>query len=140
MKTYLRLAMMLLIFSIGASPNPYDGKTGGSYNPVLNTYWCTSTYTCLHEHAHYLDDISGDVSQSQEFIYAINHIDYRWKEYVDNFVNLDYPGYNKYREIYAEMYYWHISQPGMIPIELERFFNLPQMYQKTPKFDKTIRG
>lgn len=121
-KTVRLLVVFYLLMNL--SPADMVRTTGGKYYAVLNVAWCTSTYTCIHEAGHILDHELGDISQSEAYAEALNSLtDVGWMEYVRTFVNMgDYPGYNRYKEIYAELYYWHIVEPGMIPVDLVRFY------------------
>jgi len=113
----MKLITAITVLFMLLPPNPFDSKWAGAYYYDLNFYWCTSHSSCVHEIGHYLDDMGGMVSQSEDFIEAT-------KELVEVFPGEESNPYtNKTMELYAHIYEIADGNPLRLPSSLSQFYD-----------------
>ena len=109
MKTILLILVLMFL------PNPFDGVTTGAYYYDLNFYWCSHRSACIHEIGHLLDDRGGMVSQSDEFIKAI--------DYAGEDIKACYLCVGEVAEAYAVLYQRAEGQRENMPENIQRFYD-----------------
>lgn len=102
----------------------------GAYSVNTGLIWCSTTKGCLHEIGHAMDYRLGHISQTPDFINAVNEdlkVDsiystkirwyFDWLKSVGLLTKV-----NKYSELYAEMYTWSSGYKDNMPIDFQRFY------------------
>ncbi len=107
-----------LLSSCGFTASRFNNQ--GFYIPDIDFIYCTSRETCIHEQAHRLDRLHGNVSLTNDFaitvtLFAITHPEHIWSEPI---LKHETP----WKEVYAQIYGSIDGNIELIPIELRRFY------------------
>ena len=127
---YGSMAFVLPIGSLGAT---------GAYNWNSGLFWCSDTFSCLHEIGHAMDKRMSFPSQTQEFKDAVKSY-LRNNFYILSIHPMNFAGhialspgivisvpnqfkdYPIYSELYANMYAWTSGCKCNMPVEFQKFY------------------
>lgn len=120
-----RILILLFIFSYYVLPIPTVGGIG-IINRVSGWYWCTDTYTCLHEQAHLMDKRAGWISETSEYadaLFVVLVANTKTGEHeIETYKAIRLLGRNQI-EVYADIY---AIFGGNVPETLKPFYLPPQ--------------
>jgi hypothetical protein len=115
---YTTTILIWLLFSIGFTASRFSRQ--GFYISSLDFIYCTTRETCVHEQAHRLDHLHGDISLTDDFaisvtLFAIQHPECVWSPLIMAHAT-------PWHEVYAQMYGSVDGNIEMIPQDLQRFY------------------